>query len=677
MSDRFDLDHFLSIPRIGGLALSPDGARIAITVATPAPDGRRMRTVLWAVDPAGHRAPRRLTHSAPGESSASFARDGSLLFTSARPDADRPPDDKPETEPNGLWCLPATGGEARLLVAPGGGVDAFRAAMAADVAVIRVPVHPGTTGLAEDAAREAARSKAGVSAQLYETYPIRFWDHYLGPREGHLLLLDLTDGDDGSVEGRPTPLDLTPHAGRSLDETDFDVTPDGSAVVTGWLRWPDLVVPVQDLVRIDVATRERRTLTTDGAWYHDPRISPDGRWVVAVRDDVPNPDTAFDSSLWLIDLDAETGRDLTPDLDLWPGEPRWTADSRRVVFTADQRGHHPVFEVLVETGEVTQLTTDGAWSDVAVTPDGTRCYAIRSSYAAPPEVMEVQLPGGPARVLGSPVPSVDELRLPGAPERIATTLADGTRIEGWLITPRGASADTPAPVVLWIHGGPLSSWNAWHWRWNPHLLVEQGYAVVLPDPGLSTGYGVDFVRRGWGRWGAEPYTDLMAVMDDVVARPEIDATRTAAMGGSFGGYMANWVAGHTDRFRAIVTHASLWDMRDFHGTTDWGSTMEAEFGDPYEHPERWDAASPSAHVAAIRTPMLVIHGELDHRVPVSEGLRLWTDLARHGVDARFLYFPDENHWILKPANARLWYETVLAFLDHHVLGRPWVKPALL
>ena len=147
------------------------------------------------------------------------------------------------------------------------------------------------------------------------------------------------------------------------------------------------------------------------------------------------------------------------------------------------------------------------------------------------------------RVLPSPVPPVDQLRVPGTPERIETTLADGTRIGGWLITPRGASADQPAPAVLWIHGGPLSSWNAWHWRWNPHLLVDRGYAVVLPDPGLSTGYGVDFVRRGWGRWGEEPYTDLMAVMDDVVARPDIDATRTAAMGGSFGGYMANWIAG--------------------------------------------------------------------------------------------------------------------------------------
>ena len=677
-TDRFDLDHFLAIPRVSGLCLSPAGDRIAVSVAGPAPDSRKMRSAIWDIDPNGTRAPRRLTHSGPGESSAAFTRDGSLLFTSARPDPDRSPDDKPDSEPAALWALPAEGGEAVLLVAPGGGVESFRAASAADTVAFIAPVHPGTAGFAADAERETVRSKAGVSAQLYEDYPIRFWDHYMGPREEHLYLLDLQPTADG---GRRAPLDLTPDAGKVLHETAFDVLPDGSGVVTGWTRWPDLVHPTQDIVVIDAATLRRRELTSDGAWYHDPRVAPDGRWVVAIRDEQPDPETAFDSTLWLIDLSSGLGRDLTPHLDLLPSHPQWSDDGTGVVFTADRLGHHAVLQVVIATGEVAVLAAEGAWSDVSLTPDGSRLYAIRSSYAAPPEVVTLSLSGGrPAdqpRVIPSPVPPVDRLRLPGSPERITTTLPDGTSIGSWLIAPRSAAPDAPAPIVLWVHGGPLASWNSWHWRWNPHLLVDRGYAVVLPDPGLSTGYGLDFMRRGWGRWGEEPYTDLMAVMDDVVTRPEIDATRAAAMGGSFGGYMANWVAGHTDRFQAIVTHASLWEMRGFHGTTDWGSTMESEFGDRYLHPERWDIASPDAHVAAIRTPMLVIHGELDHRVPISEGLRLWTDLARHGVDAKFLYFPDENHWVLKPSNARLWYETVFAYLDHYVLGRPWVKPALL
>jgi dipeptidyl aminopeptidase/acylaminoacyl peptidase len=260
---------------------------------------------------------------------------------------------------------------------------------------------------------------------------------------------------------------------------------------------------------------------------------------------------------------------------------------------------------------------------------------------------------------------------------VEAAAADGTRIASWLVLPQEASDSSPAPLVVFIHGGPIGSWNGWQWRWNPQLLAERGYAVLLPDPAISTGYGYDFVDRGRGRWGEQPFTDLVAAVDAAVARPDIDSDRTAAMGGSFGGYMSNWVAGHTDRFRCIVTHASLWALDQFHGTTDMGPLWEREFGDAYGDRSRYETASPHRHVGNIRTPMLVVHGELDHRVPIGEALRLWTDLNRHGVDAKFLYFPDENHWVLKPQNARVWYETVFAFLDHHVLGKAWERPALL
>ena len=233
-------------------------------------------------------------------------------------------------------------------------------------------------------------------------------------------------------------------------------------------------------------------------------------------------------------------------------------------------------------------------------------------------------------------------------------------------------------MLLWIHGGPLGSWNAWSWRWNPWLLVARGYAVLLPDPALSTGYGLDMIRRGWGSWGAAPYTDLMTMTDATIARDDIDETRIAAMGGSFGGYMANWVAGHTDRFAAIVTHASLWSLDQFGTTTDMPAYWKREMT-----PERAAANSPHAFADQIHTPMLVVHGDRDYRVPIGEGLRLWWALLeRHEGDPadlphRFLYFPDENHWVLSPQHAKLWYETVIAFLAWHVLGEEWSAPGLL
>jgi dipeptidyl aminopeptidase/acylaminoacyl peptidase len=270
------------------------------------------------------------------------------------------------------------------------------------------------------------------------------------------------------------------------------------------------------------------------------------------------------------------------------------------------------------------------------------------------------------------------VRLPGRLTEVTATTDDGTTVRSWLALPLEASADRPAPLLLWIHGGPLSSWNAWSWRWNPWLMVARGYAVLLPDPALSTGYGRNFISRGWGAWGAAPFTDLMAATDAATRLDEVDAGRTAAMGGSFGGYMANWVAGHTDRFDAIVTHASLWAMDQFAGTTDASYYWVREMT-----PEMALENSPHLHADKITTPMLVIHGDKDYRVPIGEGLRLWWDLVSRSsdpegkTDHRFLYFPSENHWVLSPGHAKVWYDTVFAFLAQHVLGEKWQQPEVL
>ncbi len=310
-------------------------------------------------------------------------------------------------------------------------------------------------------------------------------------------------------------------------------------------------------------------------------------------------------------------------------------------------------------------------------PNGEAIFAVRSSYAYPNEVVRVDRYTGEVTRLQNPV---ERPALPGRLTEIETLADDDTRLRAWLALPENAETE-PAPLLLWIHGGPLNSWNAWSWRWNPWLMVARGYAVLLPDPALSTGYGQEFIQRGWGSWGGHPYTDLMSITDAAEARDDIDASRTAAMGGSFGGYMANWVAGHTDRFDAIVTHASLWALDNFSGTTDSPFLWRRQFTDEaaLEH-------SPHRFVEQIVTPMLVIHGDKDYRVPINEGNRLWNDLLHRSglaVDAdgrtphRYLYFPHENHWILSPQHTALWYEVILAFLAEHVLGETPRMPAEL
>jgi dipeptidyl aminopeptidase/acylaminoacyl peptidase len=676
MSDAtFDLDRFQSIPRLSGLVLSPAGDRIVVSIAQRSADGKKMVSALWDVDPAGDRPARRLTRSAPGESGAAFLRDGSLVFLSSRPDPEKT-DEGDDAEPiSALWLLPAGGGEARLLAAPPGGVDAVVTARDADIVVFAASVMPGATTLSDDAEREKARKKAGVAALLFESYPIRLWDHYLGPRDRHLFAATVPQGDERITD----PVDLTPNAGQALNEREFDVTPDGSTIVTGWGRFDDLKRIGDDIVAIDRATGEHRVLTPRDGYYEGPAVSPDGQTVACSRSSNSTPEQPQTVTLWAIDIASGEGRDLTPDLDLWPSHPVWSHDGGTLFFLADRQGHVAVLALDMASGETRVVASEGEFAGPSPTPDGRRLFAVRSSMAGPPRVVAVDVEGGDGTSF-RPVashPETDRAEPPGRVERISTHAEDGTEIGSWLVLPPDTTAERPAPLVVWVHGGPLGSWNAWAWRWNPHLLAARGYAVLLPDPALSLGYGQQMIDRGWGRWGEAPYTDVMAAVDAALERPELDRERTALMGGSFGGYMANWVAGQTDRFRAIVTHASLWELRGFHGTTDLGPAWEEEFGDPYTDPARYDAASPHQHVSRITTPLLVIHGELDHRVPISEALRLWTDLRRHGVESKFLYFPDENHWILKPPNQRVWYETVFSFLDQHVLGREWRRPELL
>lgn len=678
----FDLDHYLSIPRVGGLALSPDGTQLVAPVSVVGPDGKKFVTSLWELDPDGADGPRRLTRSAQGESYRGFLPDGSLLFTSRRsdPDVATPAEDaSDEDRQAGLWVLPVDGGEPRLLADPPGGVGAVRVAGDSGAVVYEVNVLPGADSLDEDRQLTRERKDKAISAQLFEHYPIRFWDHYVGPRQIHLYTARADAGQDRLAAAT----DLTREPGWALEESSFDITADGRTVVTTWRELVDDPCAQRTvLLALDTASGDRTVLASeDEVDFFDVRISPDGRSVVCVRGPMGSREDPPDSTLWLIDLATGQGRDLTPELDLWPHSPVWAPTGDAVFFCADEQGHAPLFRVEVGAdggGAVTRLTSRGAWSHPCPSPDGSTVYALRADYEHPPHArrldsrtadqhgQELPSPGRPLRVAP-----------PGRVESIITTADDGVSVQSWLALPEGASADDPAPLVVFIHGGPLSSWNGWQWRWNPMLLTARGYAVLLPNPALSTGFGQEFIRRGRGEWGREPYTDIMSAVDAVVARPDIDAERTAAMGGSFGGYMANWVAGHTDRFRCIVTHASLWALDQFHGSTDVGVWWEREFGDFYLDRQRYQDNSPNLHVASITTPMLVIHGELDHRVPISEGLRLWTDLRRHGVESKFLYFPDENHWILKPHNIVLWYQTVFAWLDHHVLDEKWQRPPLV
>jgi dipeptidyl aminopeptidase/acylaminoacyl peptidase len=681
-----NLADYVAIPRVAALRLAPDGSWLAAAVQTVGHEPRKYVTSIWRIpvpadggpvpDPASRLA--RLTRSAEGEGGPAFLPDGSLLFASKRPGPPGPADGDNGQDRPALWQLPSGGGEARRIAAPPGGVAAIAVARASQVVVFSSPELTGANGADDDQKRRKARKEAGVTAILHESGPVRYWDHDLGPDTLRLQAGEVPGGDEDLLEARG----ITPDPGRALDETSFEISPDGTRVVTGWSVPDETGDSADEIHVIDVATGERRVLLAEpGCDFGDPRISPDGQLVACSRATHDSYDAPGDVTLVIVALDGPGDpagpRDLTAGLDRRPLEAAWAPDGGSVYFTADDQGRRPVFRADLATGQIDRLTTDnGAYEQLCPAPGGRFLYALRAAVDEPPTPvrLDVTAPGTEPLRLASPG---SPLELPGRLEEIETTASDGARVRAWLVLPDAAAPAAPAPLVLWVHGGPVMSWNSWSWRWNPWLMAARGYAVLLPDPALSTGYGRDFIARGHGQWGAQPYDDVMAITDAAVARPDIDAGRTAMMGGSYGGYMANWIAGHTDRFRAIVSHAGLWALDQMFGTTDVPAYWRRIFGDPVTQPERYLASSPNLEVGQIRTPMLVIHGAKDYRVPVGEAQRLWWDLRGRLPEARFLYFPDENHWILNPGNVTVWYETVLAYLAQHVLDEPWRRPELL
>ncbi|TDD59780.1 S9 family peptidase [Kribbella antibiotica] len=621
-----DFDSYLALPRPSSLALSPDGSRLIAAIGQYDDETGKMISALWELDPSGTAEPQRLTRSAGGESQPAFHADGSLYFVSTRDD-----------DKSAVWRLPASGEAEQVCVA-----DGFR--IGGSTVVVTTSMLPGAKDAADDAAQRKDRKTSGV---LHTSSPARVWDQELGPDETRLQL----------ANGR----DLTPTPGNALVQAEYVVAPDGRTVIAKWFV-PRLDWPLAQLVAIDTATGDRRVLAEDpAAGFYDPAISPDSRYVVAARWEDPQPDTAPVLGLVLVDLETSDLREVVNGRELWPTDttsPAFAADSSALYVVAEDHGDRPIVRVDLATGAQTRLTGAGSYQAIQVAPDGTALFALHHDMDSPHTPVRIDLATGDVvRLMSS------EVELPGRVERVEATAPDGATVPGWLLLP---NSDEPAPLVLRVHGGPSASAGGWNWRWNPWWLVAAGYAVLLPDPALSTGYGMECMERGWQGWGTTVYDDVIALTDVVEQRADIDATRTAAIGGSFGGYMVNWIAGHTDRFRCLISHAGIWHLGGFQGTADYSGYFARQFGTPEARPERYADRSPAQYLENISTPILVTHGGRDERVPTGQGNHLFADLQRRGVESAYLSFPDEGHMILKPANARFWNQTMIDWLNRHL-----------
>jgi dipeptidyl aminopeptidase/acylaminoacyl peptidase len=370
----------------------------------------------------------------------------------------------------------------------------------------------------------------------------------------------------------------------------------------------------------------------------------------------------------LYERSSGKARELSNNYDRWVEDLAWLPDSQSLLITSQDRGREAVFLAPLNGEKFKRIINEGSSGGVTVAADGKTIAFTRSSTTMPAEVFKANGDGsGVVQLTKTNADLLAQLALPPA-EDFEYVGGLKAKIHGFIVKPPQFDQTKKYPMVLLVHGGPQGAWlDSWSYRWNPQMWAARGYVTVLINPHGSTGYGQAFTEQITGDWGGAVYEDLMKGVDHVIKLGYVDANRLGAAGGSYGGYMINWINGHTDRFKALVAHASIFNAESMYATEElWFQEWEWK-GAPWDATSVYKKWSPHLFVKNFKTPTLVIHGELDYRVPIGEGIQLFSALQRRGVPSKLLYFPDEGHWVLKPQNSELWYKTVLDWFDQ------WLK----
>ncbi|MGB7267695.1 MAG: S9 family peptidase [Terracidiphilus sp.] len=705
-------EDMMQMKRLGETAVSPDGKWLAYSVTTVDLAQNTKTPELWlqAIAPSSEKSgePIKLAVAQSGDSDPQFGPDGKqILFISSRTGAPQ------------IWLADfdsTTGAATHLhkLTNLDLGIDNAKWSPDGRSIVFTAPVYPDCPAIAPNDNgvgaecnynRAAAAADSKVKAQIFTHLLYRHWNHYTGDTRSHLFLVsvdngairDLNPGDTHdvppfSLEGGGCGCDFSPDS-KELAFTEKDV-PDPAVSTNADIFTLDLTNPTAKPVKVS---------TSPGGDF-SPAYSPDGKYL-AWRSQARAGYESDKFRLVVYDRAAKTIKDLPPKFDNWIDEFAWGASSRQIAFVSGIRGDENIYLIGRGSDTASQITRAGSFSGLHLLARPDRPGMVEKGGIAaviatmmrvdqPPEVAVVCI--GDTREAVTDQPGIDsyddspvgavthlndallaQLDLPKM-ESFWFTAADGTKLQGFLIRPPGFDPVKKYPVKFLIHGGPQGNWgDDWSYRWNAELFAANGYVVVMINPRGSTGYGQAIVDGVNGDWGGKPFTDLMTGLDYAEQHyPFIDKNRECALGASYGGYMADWILGHTNRFKCIVSHDGMFNAESAFGSTeeDWFNIWEFK-GHPWDYYGKPDDQnpfrkwSPSLYAKNFKTPTLVIHSQLDYRLDVSEGFQLFDTLQMLGVPSKMLYFPDEGHWVLKPQNSQLWWKTVNDWVDQ------WTKTA--
>lgn len=661
-------DDMMAIRRVGAPQPSPDGKWIAFDVSTIDLAANTRRSAIHLVPSTGGES-KKITGGEKQDENPVWSPDGrTLAYVSNRDGGAKQ-----------VFLLDVATGTSRKLTDLANGAASLRWLPDGSGLLLVSDVDP-ECGVDPACTRErnAAAAQSPTKARIITGLLYRHWNAWQERTRTHIIHVPLSG----------TPRDLTPGAFDAPPFSvgggdEFDVSPDGKELVYAQNtdEHPELSTN-SDLFIVPTAGGEPKRITTRRGADTSPKYSPDGKWI-AWRSQARAGYESDLWELWLHDRASGTSHRIAGDFPEWIDSVTWAPDSRSVYVTAPEKGRTAIYRITLD-GRFARLFLGGSADALAVSRDGSTLYFESSTLKRPNEIFALAV-GTPSQSGRRRVPKNGH---PSAPRQITRENdallgmiamgeiedhwwegAGGAKVQGHLIKPPAFDPSKKYPAIVLVHGGPQGAWgDSWSFRWNPQMFAARGYVVFMPNPRGSTGFGQRFVEEISRDWGGRVYTDVMNGVDMLAAMPFVDSSRMGAAGASYGGYFMNWLLGHTDRFKALVSHAGVYNLESMYGVTEELWFPEWEFGGtPWNNPEQYEKWSPHRFAKNFRTPTLVTHGELDFRVPVGEGLQLFTALQRRGVPSKLLYFPDEGHWILKPQNSRLWYQTVLDWFDQ------WVK----
>ena len=661
LAEPFTADHLVRLSRVGSPHMSPDGDLVVYTLRTTYMEAGKGRYDLWLSSVDGELT-RQLTTHAANDTDPTWSPDGRFVyFLSSRGDSRQ------------IWRIAIDGGEATQVTELPVAVGTFKMNADGERLVVSAEVYLDCDDLPCTARRDKAKEKSSTTGMSYDQIFMRHWDYWLSEKRSRLFSVSL----EGGVASKDDPLLLTGDVDADVPSRvwggneEYALSADGATVYfTARIR--DAIEPTSTDFNIYSAPMNGDGPTvnlteSNKAWDTQPVLSPDGNSLAYLA--MKRPGFEADRlAIMVRDIQSGDTRELAPDWDRSAASIAFSNDGSSIYVNAQDVGNRTLWRIDLETGEPQKIVSEGTVNSFET--GAMHTVFAKDDLRSPNELFVLDRESNEVRQLTNfSGPELQGIEM-GEYEQFSFVGANDETVHGYVVKPANYEEGKQYPVAFLIHGGPQGSFsNHFHYRWNPQTYAGQGFAAVFIDFHGSTGYGQDFTDSISGDWGGKPLVDLQKGLETALEKYEfLDGDNACALGASYGGYMINWIAGNwPDRFNCLVNHDGVFDARMMYYSTEELWFPEWEHGGPYyENAESFEKHNPANYVDQWRTPMLVIHGQLDYRVPVTQGIAAFTALQRLGIKSRFLYYPDENHWVLNPSNSVQWHSEVNEWLHEHL-----------